>query len=619
MQVLSAPLRASRPKMNILEVQSKRSRASFSGFKAPRRSRVLYFLTAATMLFLLLTYLTLSLNVKNVVSQSSTSSAPVPAGTAVAGTYDGIYRPQIHFSPPVGFMNDPNGMFLDAQGVYHLYYQYNPTDTIAGNQHWGHATSKDLYHWENQQIALFPYGNVTGIFTGSCVIDVNNTSGFFPNQTNGVVAMYTANGPDDQNQAIAYSYDDGYTFTLYENNPVIAIGNTNFRDPKVIWHSPTERWVMVLAFAHEFAVGIYTSPNLTSWEYQSNFSYHGYLGLQYECPNMVPMPYLDGNGSLIDDSMYLMYISINPGAPQGGSVGEYYPGHFNGTHFTAVDAAARIADFGKDNYATQFFYEDGESGADVRGRKSIGWASNWQYTNFVPSGPREGWQSAMTAPRRNWLENIGRLGWSLMSLPTDLSSVLGDQILSKNNVGNQTVMATASNVTGAMMFQVNVTNFNSTGIPVTASLNFTVSSSSSGESITGGQLFSQNQDFFLNRGNAGWGAENPFWTNKVSVGAIIEDSYDLMVLVDRSIVEVFISGGARSGTSIYYADGLMDTVEISMSGLNAAASASVGIWEIQSAWAGYENSQGLVTGNTTSQGGSGRVRRSGAHVAEFWA
>jgi beta-fructofuranosidase len=513
-------------------------------------------------------------------------------------------------------MNDPNGMFLDAKGVYHLYYQYNPLDTIAGNQHWGHATSTDLYHWTNQQIALFPHKNVTGIFSGSAVIDVNNTSGFFPDQDNGVVAIYTANGPDDQNQAIAYSYDDGYTFINYAENPVLAIGNLNFRDPKVIWYAPTKRWVMVVAYAHEFTVGIYTSRNLTTWTFASNFTYMGYLGLQYECPNMVPIPYLDSNGDLVDDNMWLMYISINPGAPQGGSVGEYFPGTFNGTHFKAVDNAARIADFGKDNYATQFWYETGESGADVRGRKSIAWASNWQYTNYVPSGPREGWQSAMTVARRNWLTNDdGRLGWSLMALPVDLSPILGDQILDESDIGgsNGSASVTATNVTGALLIQANVTNLNTTGLPVTASLNFTVSSSTSGKEIGGGQYFSG--DFFLDRGNSGWGRENPFFTDKVSVSLTIGDSYQLMILVDRSVVEVFLDGGVRSATQTYYSDDLMDTVSVRCSGLGDDAQVSVAVWELESAWAPVENDQGVVVGNDTEPTRAGR-RWLGSE--EFW-
>lgn len=121
----------------------------------------------------------------------------------------------------------------------------NPTADVAGNQHWGHATSKDLYTWENQQIAIFATENAQ-IFSGSAVIDVNNTSGFFPNQTNGVIAIYTLNTRQEQTQDIAYSFDGGYTFEIYDQNPVLSIGSNQFRDPKVIWYE--DHWVMVLAY-----------------------------------------------------------------------------------------------------------------------------------------------------------------------------------------------------------------------------------------------------------------------------------------------------------------------------------------------------------------------------------
>lgn len=308
-------------------------------------------------------------------AQTSTYFSPgVPTDAAIPGNYTGAYRPRVHFSPPQDFMNDPNGMFVDANGTWHLYYQYNPTGIAAGNQHWGHATSRDLYHWENQKIALWPPNNETFVFSGSAVVDTNNTSGFFPNQDNGVVAIYTlaeypggVQGP--QQQAIAYSRDGGYTFEAYKNNPVIPSNSTQFRDPKVIWHAPTSKWVMVVSYAVDFTLGFYTSKNLVDWTHASNISHIGLLGLQYECPNLVQMPF-EGQ----DDPAWLLAISINPGAPLGGSITEYFPGEFNGTHFELFDRAARIEDFAKDNYAGQYFY--GIPGD--QNQVSIGWASNWQ-------------------------------------------------------------------------------------------------------------------------------------------------------------------------------------------------------------------------------------------------
>ncbi|KAL1738505.1 glycosyl hydrolase, partial [Schizophyllum fasciatum] len=194
-------------------------------------------------------------------------------------------------------MNDPNGCFVDANGTWHLYYQYNPYQPVAGNQHWGHATSKDLYHWENQAIAISPPDNTSQVFSGSAVIDTNNTSGFFPNQTDGVVAIYTLNTPTKQVQEISYSTDGGYTFTAYEGNPVIDVNSTQFRDPKVIRHG--DSWVAVIAHSQDFVIGIFTSPDLIHWEHASNFTHQGLLGLQYECPNLVKIP-VEGS----DEEMY---------------------------------------------------------------------------------------------------------------------------------------------------------------------------------------------------------------------------------------------------------------------------------------------------------------------------
>lgn len=185
----------------------------------------------------------------NAFAQTSTFVNPgVPTDEPIPGDYTGAYRPRVHFSPPINFMNDPNGLHVDANGIWHLYYQYNPIEPVAGEQHWGHATSTDLYHWENQKIAIFPSNSTDYIYSGSAVVDVNNTSGFFPNQDNGVVAMYTLAVEDGyQVQNIAYSVDNGYTFQQYEKNPVINIQSPEFRDPQVTWHSDTQRWVRVFS------------------------------------------------------------------------------------------------------------------------------------------------------------------------------------------------------------------------------------------------------------------------------------------------------------------------------------------------------------------------------------
>lgn len=277
-------------------------------------------------------------------------------------------------------------MFIDDTGIYHLYYQFNPTGLEAGNQHWGHATSKDLYHWKVQKNAISPG---TGsdpelIFSGSAARDPNNTSGLFPsgNGSSNVLAFYTGATSTVQRQDIAFSTDNGYTFTKYKDNPVLDYNSPDFRDPKVFWHEATQKWVMAVAFSTEYTIAFFTSTDAKSWTPASNFSNVGILGVLYECPNLVEVPLLkDGYApadekfasSNIDGTAWLLLLSINPGAPLGGSISQYFVGDFNGTHFEAYDDATRLTDWAKDNYAAQFW--DGIP--PNQGQIMIPWASNW--------------------------------------------------------------------------------------------------------------------------------------------------------------------------------------------------------------------------------------------------
>jgi beta-fructofuranosidase len=477
--------------------------------------------------------------------------------------------------------------------VDQLTFLDNPSETIAGNQHWGHATSRDLYHWENHKIALFPANSTEGIFSGSAIIDLNNTSRFFPNQTNGVVAIYTSNTPYQQSQNLAYSLDGGYTFTKYSGNPVLEAGSLNFRDPKVIWHAPTRKWVMVVSYAKEYSIGIFTSSNTINWTHASNFSHHGLLGSQYECPNMVEMPMENAT-----DPMYLMYISINPGAPLGGSISQYFPGTFNGTHFTAVDGAARIADFGKDNYAGQFFY--GVPGDQPQ--VSIDWASNWEYANYVPTGPLEGWQSTMSLPRINYLANVSQIGYDLISAPYQISAVVPSSPLAHNNsLENGTLLVDFSDVvSNAVYLEMNITSLNSTALSNTASANFTFLSSISGESITGGQFLASGSNFFLDRGLI-HGFDNPHFTDKFSVSPTFSDTWTMSAVFDRSIFEVFLLGGAQKATISIFPEYALDTLIVKTAGLNTGAKVSVAAWGLESGWKAYENATGMAVGNVTME------------------
>lgn len=537
-------------------------------------------------------------------AQNATSTFLIPGvpTDTPAGNYAGPLRPQVHFSPPVGFMNDPNGMFKDNDGVWHLYYQYNPTATNSGNQHWGHATSTDLYTWINQPIAIYRGSTNEGIYSGSIVIDSNNTSGFFPNQTNGVVAIYTLSTPQRETQHIAYSYDGGYKFIKYADNPVIDSNSTQFRDPKVFWYPQTERWVMVIAFPIDFEVGIYTSPNLIDWTNESNFTRYGVTGLQYECPNLVAMP-IDGS----DELAWVLLISINPGAPLGGSITEYFLGDFNGTHFEAYDSTTRFTDFGKDNYAGQFF----DNIPFTERQISISWASNWQYTNAVPTA-QEGFRSVMTVAREHWITSLPRVGLSLMSYPHNISAVIETELASNSSLGNGTIFLDYSTIESrALYWEANITGLTDSS-SLDGSLNFTFSSSSTGEYLSGGTFISSG-DVWVNRGHSSsW--DNPFFVDKFSVTGLYdgEGSWRISGIIDRSIIEVYLNGGEAVATSVFYPTEPFDIMTLRVGGINASATASVGVWGLRATWLEQADANGTVRGNVTDGNGgnatSGSVR-----------
>lgn len=325
--------------------------------------------------------------------------------SSVAELYQEQHRPQLHFSPKEKWMNDPNGMVY-FEGEYHLFYQYYPDSTVWGPMHWGHAISKDLIHWDHLPIALYP-DSLGYIFSGSAVVDRNNTTGFGTLEDPPLVAIFTYHDTEGekaktdtfQSQAIAYSNDKGRTWTKYAGNPVIPNpGIRDFRDPKVIWDNQREQWVMVLAAQDQ--IKIYGSKNLKEWQHLSDFGkiYGSHAGV-WECPDLFPLE--------MDNQLYwVLLLSINPGGPNGGSATQYFVGDFDGKKFRLHDDFRPLVektsagveqavwlDYGRDNYAGVTWSDI--PAADGR-RIFLGWMSNWDYANVVPT---EAWRSAMTLPR----------------------------------------------------------------------------------------------------------------------------------------------------------------------------------------------------------------------------
>jgi fructan beta-fructosidase len=316
------------------------------------------------------------------------------------------HRPQIHFTPASNWMNDPNGMVY-FKGKYHLFYQFYPGGTKWGPMHWAHATSTDLVHWQRLPVALYP-DSLGYIFSGSAVVDSANTSGFAKAGEIPLVAIFTHHDPkgekakrsDFQNQSLAFSIDEGKTWTKYAGNPVLKNpGITDFRDPKVSWFAETGKWIMTLATKDR--VTFYSSPDLKAWKKESDFGVDlGAHGGVWECPDLFPL-------SLNGKKYYVLLVSINPGAPNGGSGTQYFIGDFDGNKFMPSDTATRWIDYGTDNYA-------GITWANTGSRKIfLGWMNNWTYANEVPT---ENWRGATTLPRELKLySDNGRL--SLRSEP----------------------------------------------------------------------------------------------------------------------------------------------------------------------------------------------------------
>lgn len=443
-------------------------------------------------------------------------------------TYTEAYRPQYHFTPKGKWMNDPNGLLYN-NGVYHLFYQYYPDDIVWGPMHWGHAVSTDMVHWEHKPIALFPDGNGY-IFSGSAVLDVQNTSGFGTVENPPMVAIFTyhnmekekAGGNDYQTQGIAYSLDNGDTWVKYGGNPVI--GNTgikDFRDPKVFWNGKRTAWAMLLVAGDHLQ--IWESKNLKKWEKLSEFGKdQGAHGGVWECPDLFP---LNVEGS--DAEKWVLLISINPGAPNGGSGTQYFIGDFDGVTFTSDQKKNQWVDWGTDNYAGVTY-----NNAPNKERIFIGWMSNWAYARDTPT---KSWRSAMTLPRKLSLrkigENYGLINYPLESLQAILEPKI-NKIVHVPSKGKEFVpfddfnQAAVRFSTDAKHFQLTFKNGLQEDLVLT--------------------MDGTNQRFTLDRSKSGKVDFQENFAKEVQtmpIANLQEGDYEVRILLDWSSVEVFINGG----------------------------------------------------------------------------
>nr|BBD06029.1 beta-fructofuranosidase [Rhizopus microsporus] len=469
-------------------------------------------------------------------------------------------RPLIHYTPEKGWMNDPNGLFYDKKDkIWHLYFQYNPNDTVWDLPlYWGHATSKDFVNWEHHDVAISPKNNNEGIYSGSIVIDYNNTTGFFnksidPNQR--IVAIYTNNIPNLETQDIAYSIDGGYTFIKYENNPVINVNSSQFRDPKVFWHEETNQWIMVVSKSQEYKIQIFGSTNLKNWKLHSNFT-SGYYGYQYECPGLIKVPIEKSS-----EYKWVMFLAINPGSPIGGSANQYFIGDFDGYKFKVYDNQTRFMDLGKDFYAFQTF-----SDVDIQNHGVLGlaWASNWQYANRVPD--TDNYRSSMSLVRNYTLAYVPNNPETKL-LTLIQKPVLGNSLKISSTINKKDIVMNTTTFIELKSNSINdIFDFDITFKVINPSVSH---KNNSNFDIIIGSPKNENiklgfdpvaQAFYVDRGipnNKFY--KNPFFTDKLST--YLEPfsydennygSYQVYGLIDRNIIELYFNNGSTTMTNTFF-------------------------------------------------------------------
>ncbi|MBU7595572.1 glycoside hydrolase family 32 protein [Metabacillus halosaccharovorans] len=451
------------------------------------------------------------------------------------------YRPQFHFSPEEKWMNDPNGMVY-FEGEYHLFYQYHPSDTIWGPMHWGHAVSKDLIHWEHLPIALHPDEHGT-IFSGSAVVDWNNTTGFFDDEP-GLVAIFTHHDtyPETdsvrQRQSIAYSHDKGRTWIKYEGNPVLSDPSmTDYRDPKVFWHQPKSKWIMILATGQ--CVTLYTSPNLIDWEFASQFGDHdgSHAGF-WECPDLFPLQ-VDQDPS---NQKWVMIVSIgDTGEFSEGSRTQYFIGDFDGITFKNDNDAKKVLwlDYGRDNYAGVSWSDIPES--DGR-RIYLGWMSNWRYANLVPTTD---WRGAMTLPRELNLVSTTN-GIRLIQKPvTEVNSLRENGFHHDEEVIVNTHPLSITLDDALQEINIEIENIDSSVIDCV------IKHSNKEETLI--RYDTEKEELTVDRTNSG---EHSFSSSFQAIQhaplSMVHNRIKLQVFLDTSSIEVFANDGAAAVTSLIF-------------------------------------------------------------------
>jgi fructan beta-fructosidase len=458
-------------------------------------------------------------------------SAKVNAQKKVA-IYKEPYRPQFHFTPATNWCNDPNGLVYN-NGIYHLFYQHNPFGNVWGHMTWGHATSTDLVQWKHLPIAI-PEEKDTMIFSGTCVVDKNNTSGFGKNGKIPMVAVYTAHIENvNQSQHIAYSLDDGLSWTKYNANPILDLQKKDFRDPKIFWYAPKQYWVMAVMLPIEHIMQLYSSFNLKDWKHLSNFGPVGDTSGVWECPDLTQVP-IEG---MPGKKKWLLQMSMN-------ATMQYFVGEFDGVHFKNENPTTEILrpDYGTDYYAAIAYNQLPSSQLPT----AIGWINNWNYANDIPTTP---WKGAMSLPRTLSVKKEGNT-WILLQQPiAALQKLRGKAIEIKNTsvTGEQLLPF------NGLQFEMDVLlkpdkNVTDCGIKITVGNNSFVNI---GYNVKDNNIYIDRQNCINSNFNANF---KKHAVSKTKLRALQNGTLPLKIFVDNSIVEVFVQHGEKVLTAQFFSE-----------------------------------------------------------------
>ncbi|MEP9402108.1 glycoside hydrolase family 32 protein [Sphingomonas sp. VNH70] len=458
------------------------------------------------------------------------------AGLALGGSVSAQRpdpRPTYHFAPQRNWMNDPNGLVY-YDGEYHLFFQYNPHGDRWGHMNWGHAVSRDLVHWQELPIAIPETADVMA-FSGSAVVDWNNTTGFGKGGKPPLVAIYTGHNPKAklQSQYLAYSNDRGRTWRVH--GEVLSVGSPEFRDPKVFWHAPTKRWVMVAVMALENRAVLFTSPDLKQWRFASSFGPAGARGKNWECPDLFELPV---EGGAPGEKRWVLGINLGDNAVGGGSGGQYFVGDFDGTRFTAT-GDAQWMDYGADFYAAVSW---NDLPKDDPRRIWIGWANDWRYAEAIPTWPSRG---LMTVPREVTLKKLPG-GYRLAQMPVrevatlrgrrqDFAATLGETPTDLPVAGGSADLVVDLDTGTAQ--QVTIALTDEQGYQTLIGVNPGV------------------DEVFVDRTRSGPHFHDGFANRHIAPVDLKGRKVRLRILADQSILEVYANDGTRTITDRFFRGG----------------------------------------------------------------